>query len=248
MASTRLAFWAGDWPAARAGLKRAKDLNESGGDWDRRNRLKVYEGAFLLSQRDFAGAATLLLDSIATFTATELLSYPAFVFYCCVACVKSLERPVLKKKVIDSPDVIAVLPQLPHVEALLHGLHECRYRVFLEALAGVYPRLARDRLLARHAAYFLREMRLAGYVQFLESYRSVTVEGMARKFGVSPAFIDAELSRFVAAGRVGAKIDAVRGIVETTRPDSKNAQYHEVVKKGDVLLNQIQKLSRVTTA
>ena len=34
-----------------------------------------------------------------------------------------------------------------------------------------------------------------------------------------------ELSRFIAAGRLHAKIDKVGGIVETNRPDSKNYQY-----------------------
>ena len=39
-----------------------------------------------------------------------------------------------------------------------------------------------------------------------------------------------ELSRFIAAGRLHAKIDKVNGIVETNRPDSKNWQY-QVSKK-----------------
>ena len=246
MSSARVAFWSGDWSAMRTKLAQGKVLNEAGGDWDRRNRLKVYEACYLLTQRDFAGSAALLLDSIATFTATELLSYRAFIFYTCLACVKSLDRPSLKKKVIDSPDVISVIGTIPHLEQLLQGLHECRYRAFLEALAGVHAAVAADRLLGRHAPFFLREMRLAAYVQFLESYKSVTVEGIARAFGVSPAFVDRELAHFIAAGRVTAKVDAVRGVVETTRPDTKNGQYHSLIKHGDVLLNKVQKLGRVT--
>ena len=54
-----------------------------------------------------------------------------------------------------------------------------------------------------------------------------------------------ELSRFIAAGRLHCKIDKVGGIVETNRPDSKNWQYQESIKKGDLLLNRVQKLSRV---
>jgi hypothetical protein len=33
----------------------AKRLNELGGDWDRRNRLKVYEAYYLLAIRDLKG-------------------------------------------------------------------------------------------------------------------------------------------------------------------------------------------------
>ena len=35
------------------------------------------------------------------------------------------------------------------------------------------------------------------------------------------------------------------GIVETNRPDAKNALYQDSIKKGDLLLNRIQKLSRI---
>lgn len=74
---------------------------------------------------------------------------------------------------------------------------------------------------------------------------SVTLGGMARIFGLSAAFLDRDLSRFIANGRLSAKIDAVAGIVETSRPDAKSAQYAQVLKTGDSLLNKVQKLSRV---
>ena len=59
----------------------------------------------------------------------------------------------------------------------------------------------------------------------------MTLESMASSFGVTVAFIDREVSRFVAAGRLNCKIDKVSGIIETTRPDHRNAQYQEIVKK-----------------
>ena len=37
----------------------------------------------------------------------------------------------------------------------------------------------------------------------------------------------------------------VSGVVETTRPDARNAQYAAAIKDGDALLNRVQKLSRV---
>jgi hypothetical protein len=37
-------------------------LIEKGGDWDRRNRLKVYRGLHLISIRQFAKGGELLLD------------------------------------------------------------------------------------------------------------------------------------------------------------------------------------------
>jgi len=68
---------------------------------------------------------------------------------------------------------------------------------------------------------------------------------MATAFGLSSELLDRELARFIASGRLNAKIDKVANVVETVRPDKKNAQYQDVIKKGDALLNQIQKLARV---
>jgi len=37
----------------------------------------------------------------------------------------------------------------------------------------------------------------------------------------------------------------VAGVVNSTRPDAKSAQYLATIKQGDFLLNRVQKLSRV---
>ena len=74
-------------------------LVEKGGDWDRRNRLKVYRGLHLLSIRQFKRGGELLLDALSTFTATELISYNDFVASTIIANVLTLSRPDLKKKV-----------------------------------------------------------------------------------------------------------------------------------------------------
>jgi 26S proteasome regulatory subunit N7 len=51
------------------------------------------------------------------------------------------------------------------------------------------------------------------YQQLLASYSSVTLKAMASAFGVSEGFIDEELARFIAAGRISAAIDRVSGTV-----------------------------------
>lgn len=86
---------------------------------------------------------------------------------------------------------------------------------------------------------------MLAYGQFLESYRSVSLESMAATFGVSAAYLDVELAAFISATRLSCSIDKVGGIVVSTRPDTKNAQYQATIKQGDLLLNRVQKLSRV---
>ena len=75
-------------------------LLEEGGDWDRRNRLKVYRGLYALAIRDFRTAAISFLDTISTFTSYELMDYKQFVTYTVVASIISLERVDLKNKVM----------------------------------------------------------------------------------------------------------------------------------------------------
>lgn len=48
---------------------------------------------------------------------------------------------------------------------------------------------------------------------------------MADSFGLSEKFLDEELSNFIVLGRIAAKIDKVPGVIETKRPDLKNAYY-----------------------
>jgi len=102
-----------------------------------------------------------------------------------------------------------------------------------------------DRYLNPHYAYFVREMKIKVIGQLLESYRSLTLAYMAEAFGVTEIYMDQELARGIADNRLHCKIDKVNGIVVTTRPDAKNAQYQSVIKQGDILLNRVQKLSRV---
>ncbi len=106
------------------------------------------------------------------------------------------------------------------------------------------PEFQSNRFLTTVSTYLIREYRVLAYSQFLEAYKSVMLSSMAASFGITVELLDGELSRFIAAGRLNAKIDKVGDIVETRRPDAKNTQYHEIIKKGDLLLNQIQKLVR----
>ena len=57
-------------------------------------------------------------------------------------------------------------------------------------LAGLAEQIKLDRYLHPHFRYYMREVRTVVYSQFLESYKSVTIEAMAKAFGVTVEFID----------------------------------------------------------
>lgn len=241
----RLALTVTDFKGISSGIARAKALIEKGGDWERRNRLKVYEATYLIARRDIQGAANLLLESLQTFSATELFDYKTFVLYTVITTLVSVDRPTLCNKVANSPEILTVILETPTVNTFLKALVDCNYREYTSSLPDVIDLITNDRYLSVHKNFIGRELRVVSYAQFLASYQSVTIEAMCKNFGVGHEFMDRELSRFIAAGRLNCKIDMVGGVIQTTRPDAKNALYHRTIKQGDVLLNRVQKLSRV---
>jgi 26S proteasome regulatory subunit N7 len=94
----RLGLFYLDQDLVQRNLDKAKTLVDEGGDWDRRNRMKVYQGLRAMSIRDFKSAAELFLDTVATFTSYELMDYQTFVTYTVICCLEALERPKLREK------------------------------------------------------------------------------------------------------------------------------------------------------
>jgi len=245
MESAKVASFHGDVKKNAELVDKIAKLADESGDWDRRNRLKVYNALGKILARDIKGAASLLIDCIATFSCSEMCSYTEFVMYTMISNLLHVSRTELKAKIVDGPEILAVANEIPIVSKLVNALYECNYKVYLEAMVEVQPVLVADRFLQPHCGYIMRELHVLGYKQFLDSYKSVTLESMANSFGVGTEFLDLQLSRFIAAGRLTAKIDKFGGVVETNRPDLKNAQYRDMIQKGDLLLNRIQKLARV---
>ncbi|KAK4190932.1 26S proteasome subunit RPN7-domain-containing protein [Podospora australis] len=299
LAVIRMGLFYGDKQLVKKHITRAKALVESGGDWDRRNRLKAYEGLHLLTVRSYNLGAPLLLDSLSTFTSYELCTYSNLVVYSVLAGSVSLKRVDFKSKVVDAPEIKAILgdgddkllalsgaisagpgadaemqdassapagartavnlttlgssAEQPEAEMavdfaplaqLVSSLYNGRYKLFFQALALVEEQfLTQDRYLHEHKNWFVREMRLRAYQQLLQSYRVVGLDSMANDFGVTVDFLDRDLAKFIAAGRIPCTIDRVtgKGVIETNRPDDKNKQYQDVVRQGDQLITKLQK-------
>mmetsp|Transcript_16258 Transcript_16258/g.33134 ORF Transcript_16258/g.33134 Transcript_16258/m.33134 type:complete len:388 (+) Transcript_16258:197-1360(+) len=221
------------------------DAAEKGGDWDKRNRLKVYKALDAVSRRDFKKAAELLAGCVKTFSADELVDFKEFCTYTVLLSVLHMPRPSLKKDVIDGPEILAVVPSGSPVRLVAERLYDCDYSGYFRAVAGLEPSLRESRYMSSHASYLVRELVVLGYAQFLQSYKSCTLAAMAETFAVPQPYLDAHLSRFIAAGRLQCKIDKVGGVVETVRADGRNAQYKKLVEEGDKVLNKLQRLSRV---
>lgn len=243
LAVIRIAFFFDDKELVKKEIDRAKVELGKGGDWERRNKLKVYEGMYLMTERSWKEAATLFLNVMPTFTATELVDFKDFIFYTVILTLVALDRPTLREKLVNSPEVLSAIKETPHLQEFMESYFYCRYKDFMQHFVPIMDTVRSDRYLTRHCRHFMRIMRLNAYRQFLASYRSVKLEAMGNEFGVSAAFIDTELSSFISSGKLTCKIDKVGGVIESNAADSRSQVYVEIIKQGDLLLNRMQKLS-----
>ncbi|KAA8496364.1 26S proteasome non-ATPase regulatory subunit 6-like [Porphyridium purpureum] len=241
----RLALALKDFKMCHEQIEVAKEMIEKGGDWERRNRLKVYEATYNMSCRDMQGASKLFLEALATFSASEVYPFRDFVQYAVLTSMFCVDRPTLKQKVAAAPEVLSVLFEMPLLETFLNALVQCDYKAYMACLPEILELVHNDYFFGVHMNFIGRELRITAYAQFLASYQSVTMQAMSAAFGIGIDFLDEELSRFIVAGRLNCKIDRVGGVVHTVRPDARNGIYNSTIKHGDLLLNRIQKLSRV---
>ena len=240
----RLAFWINDLGIFKELLDQARKLITKGGDWERKNRLKVYEGLYLCTQRKFIEASELFISTLSTFTATELLSYEDFIYRVVLLSVLSLSRAEFGKRIDHAMEVRAADESVHELLSLYH----LNYSQFFDALAKAQERLSCDIWFAQHLSYLIKELRVKAYSQFLEPYEALQIIAMAQAFQVTPDFIESEMRRFIFGRKLNAKIDRVTGTIHTNPPDSRSDKMREALKKGEALVTRLQKLGRLLSA
>lgn len=104
--------------------------------------------------------------------------------------------------------------------------------------------MERDDFLGPHKAYFVRQCRLVVYKQYLESYKTVGLNKMAKDFKISVEFLDNELFRFISSKKLNCQIDRVRGLVESSKADPRVALVKDILRSGDNLQEQMHKVAR----
>ena len=220
-------------------------LKSDGGDWEKKNRLKVYEGLYFVLNKNFKDAGKNFLDALMTFTSYELFDFKTFVFYTAITNIITVDRKSLKERIIDNSDVLSCINDIPHLQKFLNCFYDGEYSEFFKELYYIIQVLKKDFYLSKHYNYFINEMRIKVYSQFLQSYKTVTMENMANVFGVSTSFIDNELSNFISQGRINAKIDKVSGIIECSHNEQNVDLYQTTIRESDILISKIHKLSKL---
>lgn len=230
----------------REDIEKCKTLVQEGGDWEMKNKLKVYEGLYMILIRNYKEASDLLTSSIATFTCEDLIDFKMFVFYCVLSSLVSQDRKTLKQQ-INNPEIQSVVRELPHLKPYMDSYYKCNYKQFMESFCEIGDMLKKDHYFGFKKNYinYIKHMRLQAYKQFLESYKSVTIKSMAENFGVSEEFIDKEMFYFISNGKLKCSINKVDGIIESKKGTKHLEEYNNLIRQGDHLLNRMQKLGRV---
>ena len=220
-------------------------LKEEGADWEKKNRLKIYEGLNFILNKNFKDAGKNFLEALMTFTSYELFDFKTFVFYTAITNIITVDRKTLKERIIDNSDVLSCINDIPHLQKFLNSFYDGEYGDFFVELYYIIQIIQNDFYLSKHYNYFINEMRIKVYSQFLQSYKTVTMDNMAKVFGVSTNFIDRELSNFISQGRINAKIDKVSGIIECSHNEQNIDLYQTTIRESDILISKIHKLSKL---
>ena len=114
---------------------------------------------------------------------------------------------------IGSSDIIGHLSLLPEIKNFLFSFYKSDYAGFFRSLIPIIDIVASDPYLGPHKKYFIKEVRVSAYNQFLESYKTVTLASMSKSFGISVEFLDKELSELIASRRINCRIDKISGMV-----------------------------------
>ncbi len=220
-------------------------LKEEGADWEKKNRLKIYEGLNFVLNKNFKDAGKNFIDALMTFTSYELFDFKTFAFYTAITNIITVDRKTLKERIIDNSDVLSCINDIPHLQRFLNSFYDGEYGDFFVELYYIAQVVKKDFYLSKHYNYFINEMRIKVYSQFLQSYKTVTMDNMAQVFGVSTNFIDRELSNFISQGRINAKIDKVSGIIECSQNEQNIDLYQTTIRESDILISKIHKLSKL---
>lgn len=227
-------------------LKICKKLNEEGGDWEKKNKLLVYEGLLFVIQKDLTSAAHTFLSCINTFNAPEVLSFEKLVNYASLLGSLTLPRKEISEKIINNSEMLSVLYEDKVMSDFVFSLYQSKYKEYFQNLLNVVENFVKkDFYLKDQEPAILKKARIVIYAQYLESYRTVTLKKMADDFRVSEKFMDKELSSLIASRKLNCKIDKITGVVESTKKDEKIALFKQITKKGDLIVERLTKLARI---
>lgn len=145
-----------------------KKLNEEDGDWEKKNKLNVFEGIISFLKKDFKQAANLFIGCLNTFNATEIMSFETLVLYCSILGLITLNRRDFKEKIINNPEVLSVFLENKLLSEFVNSIYCSRYREIFKLLLEANTQLiSNDRFLKVHRMQIITKIRIVIFSQYL---------------------------------------------------------------------------------
>jgi 26S proteasome regulatory subunit N7 len=132
-----MTIWKVDVPSVKTDIAICNELVTSGGDWEKKNKLKVYNGVVCILTRDYKKASDLFLDSVATFSCSEFIDFRIFIFYTVLSSLVAQPRAILKAKVVHNPEILTVIREIPNLKTYLESFFRCDYKTFFQAFCEI---------------------------------------------------------------------------------------------------------------
>lgn len=217
----------------------ARNLCESGCDWDRKNKFKVYEAMFSLKKGDFKRASLLFSESLSTFDTKELFSFNKLCLYTIFTGLLSFKRNEIYEKILTSSNILEEKESLEMGIKLADSLYNCNYSVILENLYMFVCQLSTELHLKKYIGIFLKEILVKAYKQLLSSYKTLSLQTMADIFNIDVKMLEDELIYFIYTDKLNCKIDRVAMSVSVV--EESHDYISEFVERGDDVLRCIKK-------
>lgn len=217
----------------------ARNLCESGCDWDRRNKFKVYEGLYFLKKKDFKAAARLFSESLNTFESPELFSFDKLCLYTIFCGLISFKRNEIYDKILTSSNILEEREKLELGIRLADSFYLCDYSVLLTNIYRFVISFNDDLHLKNIKNIFLREMKVKAYKQLLSSYKTLSMQTMANILGMNVNYLENDLIKFISTDKLNCKIDRISMTVSVVEESYDETSI--MLEKGDELLRMVRK-------
>uniref|UniRef100_A0A8C9H0E4 26S proteasome regulatory subunit Rpn7 N-terminal domain-containing protein n=1 Tax=Piliocolobus tephrosceles TaxID=591936 RepID=A0A8C9H0E4_9PRIM len=137
----KISIFFNDLDTTKKYLEQAKVQMGKSGDWERKNKLKIYEAINYIMIRKFTEASKILIDAASTFTATDIISYNQVIFYVVILGIMVEERTVIDKKILNNSIILQVTSSDEDLYGYISSFYHCDYRTFVEKTIKISTRV-----------------------------------------------------------------------------------------------------------
>ncbi len=214
-------------------------------------KLKAAAGLSQLHQQHYAAAAGKFLDcgpeglvkatpQDATAPFAQVLAPEDVAVYGGLCALASLERPELKRRVVENMAFKGLLDLVPAMRELIYDFCSSRYGACLRALATLQPELLLDLHLHKHVATLYQRIRERCLLQFFAPYLSVDLKRMAVAFDTQPEQLEAEVAELIMANRLPARVDSQQKTLHRRQVNPREEGYKKVFAMGQDFVREVR--------